>query len=143
MALLLDETAVHLRPDGVLRVSGPDRLSYLHSLLSQDLEHASAGTVADFLYLDAKGNAQAMGRAVVVSDAVLLIVPADVNESFAAALQRFTFLLEATTEDLSGTWKVASVRGAGIVEVPGARTDPMTVAPMRDGYVVRDRSGGA
>ena len=143
MTLLLEETSVYRRTDGILRVTGPDRLSYLHSLLSQDLEGASAGTVADFLYLDAKGNAQSMGRAVVVSDAVLLIVPREVTETFAAALQRFTFLLEATTEDLSDSWTVASVRGPGPIDVPGARTDLMTVAPVREGFVVRDRSGGA
>ena len=142
MALLLDETAVYRRPDGVLRVSGPDRLSYLHSLLSQDLEHARAGTVADFLYLDAKGNATAMGRAIVISDAVLLIVPPQVRESFAAALQRFTFLLEATTEDLSEQWAMASIRGVGEITGTGARTEPMTLAPRREGFVVRDRSGG-
>ena len=142
MALLLDEPAVYRRPDGVLRVSGPDRLTYLHSLLSQDLEHAGAGTVADFLYLDAKGNATAMGRAVVIGDAVLLVVPPEVRESFAAALQRFTFLLEATTEDLSEQWAVASVRGAGEVAGAGARSELMTVVPRHAGFVVRDRSGG-
>jgi hypothetical protein len=143
MVLLLDETALYRRPAGVLRVSGPDRLAYLHSLLSQDLEHATAGTVEDFLYLDAKGTALAMGRAVVVSDAVLLIVPPEVAAPFAEALGRFTFLLEATTEDLSASWAVTSVRGHGAVEVPGARSDAMTVAPAREGFVVRDRSGGA
>ena len=143
MPLLLDEPAIYRRTDGVLRVTGPDRLTYLHSLLSQDLESASAGAAADFLYLDAKGNAQAMGRAVVISDAVLLIVPREVTLGLAASLQRFTFLLEATTEDLSDRWAVASVRGPGPVDVPGARTDLMTVAPAREGFVVRDRSGGA
>ena len=142
MPLLTDETAVYRRPDGILRVSGPDRLAYLHSLLSQDLEHAAAGTVADFLYLDAKGNALAMGRAVVIGDAVVLVVPPEVHASFAAALQRFTFLLEATTEDLSAQWGVASVRGGDVVEGLGARTEPMTVIPRHDGFVVRDRSGG-
>ena len=142
MTLLLDETAVYFRSDAVLRVSGPDRLTYLHSLLSQDLEGASAGTVADFLYLDAKGNALAMGRAIVVADAVLLVVPKDVAESFAEALGRFTFLLQATTETLWPQWRVASVRGAGAVDVPNARSEVLTVAPAGEGFVVRDRSGG-
>ena len=142
MALLLDVPAVHRRTDGVLRVSGPDRLAYLHSLLSQDLEHAPAGTAADFLYLDAKGNAQAVGRAVVTAGAVLLVVPADVADALAEALERFTFLLEASTENLTGAWSVASVRGPAGVEIPGARSQPMTVAPAGEGFVVRDRSGG-
>ena len=142
MTLLFDTPAAALREAGVVAVFGPDRLTYLHSLLSQDLEHAAAGTVADFLYLDAKGNALAEGRAVVTADTVLLIVPAEVADSLTEALQRFTFLLDATTENRTATWAVASVRGAGEVAHQGARSDPMTVAPGGGGFIVRDRSGG-
>ncbi len=142
MALLLDTPAVHRRSDGVLRVTGPDRRAYLHSLLSQDLEHAATGTAADFLYLDAKGNAQAMGRAIVAAGAVLLVVPGAVAAALAESLDRFTFLLDATTEDLSATWGVASARGPAGVEIAGARSEPLTVAPAGEGFVVRDRSGG-
>ncbi|MPZ73518.1 MAG: hypothetical protein GEU74_09855 [Nitriliruptorales bacterium] len=142
MAVLLDEVAVALRPMGVLAVTGSDRLTYLHSLLSQDLEHARAGSVADFLYLDAKGTALAEGRAIVVGDAVLLAVPHDVTQSLSDALGRFTFLLQAETADRSANWTLASARGPAPVDHPGARSEPMTVAPAGDGFVVRDRSGG-
>ena len=142
MTLLIDETAGVRRAAGVLRVTGPDRMTYLHSLLSQELESATAGSAADFLYLDAKGNAQAMGRAVVTAGAVLLITPVEVAESLTASLQKFTFLLQAETENLTGGWGVASLRGPAGVEIGGARSEPMTVAPAGDGFVVRDRSGG-
>ena len=142
MSLLIDQTAVVRRAAGVLRVTGPDRMTYLHSLLSQDLESAAAGSVADFLYLDAKGNAQAMGRAVVLAGAVLLITPAEVAEDLTAALQRFTFLLQAETENLTDAWGVASLRGPDGAEIGGARSERMTVAPAGDGFVIRDRSGG-
>jgi folate-binding protein YgfZ len=142
MALLLDDTAVALRDAGVVVVSGPDRLTYLHSLLSQDLEHAATGRVADFLYLDAKGNAIAEGRAVVVAGRVLLVVPRQVATALADALGRFTFLLDAPTEDRSAAWAVASARGPQPIEHQGARTDAMTVAPAGDGFIVRDRAGG-
>ena len=142
MALLLDETAVAHRDDGVLRVTGPDRLNYLHSLLSQDLEHAAMGDVRDFLYLDAKGNALAAGRAIVRAEDVLLVVPAPVAASLCEALQRFTFLLQAETADLTGDWAVASVRGPAPVEVVGARREPMRAAPAGEGVILRDRSGG-
>ena len=142
MGLLIDETAVVRRPAGVLRVTGPDRMTYLHSLLSQELESAAAGDVADFLYLDAKGNAQAMGRAVVLAGAVLLITPAEVADSLTASLQRYTFLLQAETENLTGQWGVASLRGPAGADIGGARSEPMTVAPAGEGFVVRDRTGG-
>lgn len=140
--LLLAVPAVHRRPAGVVAVSGHDRLNYLHSLLSQHLEGAAPGTVADFLYLDAKGNAQAAGRAVVRAGDVLLVTPPEVAGGLAEALNRYTFLLDAKAEDWSGHWALASVRGAGELPAPGARPERMTAAPHGDGLVLRDRSGG-
>jgi folate-binding protein YgfZ len=142
MGLLDTTTALYARPVGVIRVSGHDRLTYLHSLLSQDLEQARAGTVADFLHLDAKGTALAEGRAVVRAGDVLLITPRDVTASLTDTLQRFTFLLDAASEDISADWRLVSVRGPDCDGLPGARTQPMTAAPQGDGIVVRDRSGG-
>lgn len=144
MQLLLDIPAVHRRDVGVVQVSGPDRLSYLHTLLSQSLDGARAGDVADFLHLDAKGGIKAMGRAVVHAEVVLLITPEAVAASLAAELERFKFLLEVEAADVSQAWALASVRGPGtVVEVPGARSEPMTAAPHGAGLVLRDRSGGA
>lgn len=142
MTLLVDETAVRLRPAGIVQVTGPDRLSYLHTLLSQHLEAARPGTVADFLYLDAKGNAQATGRAVVRAEEVLLVTPPDVAADLAAALERFKFLTQVEAVDASDGWALASVRGPSVVEAPGARPEPMTAAPQPPGVVIRDRSGG-
>ncbi len=145
MALLFDEPAVVHRPDGVVRVTGPDRVAYLHSLLSQDVEGARPGDVADFLYLDAKGNPLAAGRLVVHAEAVLLVVPPDVAAGFAEALERFRFLMQAEVELLAtdpDRWALASVRGPGEVPAPGARSQPMTAAPHGGGLVIRDRSGG-
>ena len=142
MAFLLDTDAAAMRAEGVVRVEGPDRLAYLHNLLSQDLESAAPGDVRDFLYLDAKGNALASGRAIVRATDVLLVVPREVAGSLTDALQRFTFLLQAGTEDLTPTWAVASVRGPGAVAVSGAPADQMRAADVGRGTLVRDRSGG-
>lgn len=142
MALLDTTTATHSRPVGVIRVTGHDRLAYLHSLLSQHLEGARPGTVTDFLYLDAKGTALAEGRAVVRAGDVLLITPEEVTAPLTDALGRYTFLLDAAAEDMSADWRLVSVRGPDTAELPGARSEPMTAAPHGDGIVVRDRSGG-
>lgn len=142
MSLLLDQSAVFRRDVGVVRVTGPDRRSYLHSLLSQTIEDLRPGDAADFLYLDAKGGFRAMGRAVVHAEAVLLVTPSEVAADLTAALEQFKFLLDVTATDVSGAWAMASVRGPD-AQVPGARSEPMTAAPHGDGLVVRDRSGGA
>ena len=142
MALLDTTTAAAHRTVGVVRVEGHDRLTYLHSLLSQQLEDARPGTVADFLYLDAKGTALAEGRVVVRAPDVLLITPPDVAPSLADALNGFTFLLDAAAHDESDRWALVSVRGPETGGLPGARSEPMTAAPHGDGMVIRDRSGG-
>lgn len=142
MALLRDEPAVHLRDDGLVRVTGRERLAYLHLQLSQHLAQAQPGTAADFLYLDAKGGPLAAGRAVVHAEAVLLVVPRAVAAPFTEALERFKFMMAVVAEDVSDDWVVASIRGPGEVSAPGARSAPMTAAPHGPGLVVRDRSGG-
>jgi tRNA-modifying protein YgfZ len=142
MTLLIDEPAVHVRDTGVVRVTGPDRRTYLHTLLSQHLEEARPGEVADFLYLDAKGNPRAAGRAVVHAEAILLVVPAAVAAGFTAALEQYKFMLEVQASDVSSDWALASIRGPEAVELTGARSEPMTAAPHGDGLVVRDRRGG-
>ncbi|HVM00614.1 MAG TPA: hypothetical protein VM324_15080 [Egibacteraceae bacterium] len=142
MALLLDETAVVRLPAGVVRVTGPDRLTYLHTLLSQYLQDARPGTVADFLHLDAKGNPQAAGRAVVHAEHVLLVTPPEVAADLAAALEKFKFLTQVEAADASDEFALASVRGPKPVALSAARDEPMTAVPHGDGLVVRDRSGG-
>ena len=142
MVLLLDEPAYFRRDDGVVIVSGPDRLEYLNSLMSQQFAGVAAGEVLDFLYLDAKGTAQAAGRAVVRTTDVVLLTPPEVAASLTEALQRYTFLMEVTSADVSGTWAVASVRGPGQVDVFGAPSRVLRAVPRADGMVVRDRSGG-
>ncbi len=142
MALLVDEPAVHRGGDAVVVVGGGDRLGDLHTLLSQALADAAPGAAADFLFLDAKGNARAAGRAVVRRDDVLLVVPASVAPGFAAALEQYRFLLAVDVALPGPGLAVARVRGAGTVELPGAPDEAMTAAFDGDGTLVRDRSGG-
>ncbi len=143
MIPLLDLPAIYRHPAGVVRVSGADRLTYLHSLLSQHVEHAQPGEVGDFLYLDAKGNPLAAGRAVVRADDVLLVTPSEVAAAeLAESLAKYTFLLDAIAEDLSERWAFASVRGPGEVLVSGAPEERMRAIVHGDGLFIRDRSGG-
>ncbi len=142
MALLLDEPAWLPREVGVVRVTGQDRLHYLHQMLSQHVEQAAPGDVADFLLLDAKGVAQAAGRLVVHAEAVLLLVPPEVVSSLASTLASRTFLMDAAAADASADLALASARGPEPLAQPGARDEPMTAVPHGEGLVIRDRWGG-
>jgi tRNA-modifying protein YgfZ len=143
MSLLFDEPAAVRRSGGLVDVTGPDRLGYLHTLLTQDLEEAQPGTAADFLYLDPKGNALASGRALVAGDRVLLVTPvSEIGAELAAALERNKFLTRVEAVDVTAGAAFASVRGPDPVACADAPTEPMTVYFDGDGAVVRDRSGG-
>ena len=142
MTKLADEIAVFPRPEGVIRVTGPDRLSYLHVMLSQHLEVAEDGTAADFLFLDPKGNALAAGRAVVQADHVILVTPVQVTADLVTALEKFKFLMQVEAVDCTGELVVSSVRGPGHVDLPGAPVERMRAAPLGEGLLVRDRDGG-
>lgn len=142
MTLLLDTTAVVQREVGIVKVSGHDRLAYLHSLLSQHIEGLRAGACTDFLYLDHKANPIAAGRAVLRSGDVLLVVAPGREPDLAEALERFKFLMDVSAEVLTG-WTMASVRGPEEIRVPGMRGERMTAAPHGPGMVIHDRSGGA
>ncbi|QBI20244.1 folate-binding protein [Egibacter rhizosphaerae] len=141
----LVDTPAYVRDNtGAVVVTGADRLNYLQSLLSQDAERREAGDVADFLYLDAKGNAKATGRLVVREDDVLLLTPPDVAAPLADELARYTFLLDAPNEDRSADWVIARARGPEPVDgsAVGAPDAPMRARVGVDGVVLRDRSGG-
>lgn len=142
MTLMLNEQAVWCSDVGVVRVSGHERLSYLHSLLSQHLEDSRPGACADWLYLDHKANPLFEGRAVVRAPDVLLIVDPAQAGPLAQALERFKFLTEVSSETMEG-WSIAKVRGTGDTTVPGMRSQPMTAAPHGPGMVIHDRSGEA
>lgn len=142
VALLIDEAAVHRRDDGVVLVTGRERLQYLHLQLSQSFESAAPGDAADFLYLDIKGNALAAGRAVVTPEAVVLVVPAGVAPAFAEALERFRFLMDVEAVDASDRWALASIRGPGVVVSDLAPAPAMRVGERGEVYAVRDRTGG-
>jgi tRNA-modifying protein YgfZ len=151
MTLLVDETAAIRRPIGVVRVTGPERLTYLHQLLSQSVDDAEPGTVRDFLYLDPKGNPHAAGRLVVHAEAVLLAVAPEVAAELAALLDKFRFLTQVEVVDDGDAWVLASIRGPRPPNVPGVRPEPLTATPNRlapdaapgdGGLVIRDRTSG-
>ena len=48
--------AVELGTRGIITVSGPDRLTWLHSLLSQNLKNLQPGQSAEALLLDPQGH---------------------------------------------------------------------------------------
>jgi tRNA-modifying protein YgfZ len=62
---------------GVLAVTGPRRMKFLHDILSQEIEGRGAGEGSLAALMDVKGHLLALMRALVTTDEVLLEMPAD------------------------------------------------------------------
>jgi tRNA-modifying protein YgfZ len=62
---------------GILAVTGPQRIKFLHNIVSNDLQSRGPGQGTLAAIMDVKGRLLVMLRALVTEDAVLLEMPAD------------------------------------------------------------------
>lgn len=98
---------------GVLRISGPDRLSWLHTTTSQHLETLPAGEVREALVLSPNGHVE---HHLVLRDdgesTWIMVEPGDL-EGLAAYLNSMRFMLRVEVSDESASYGVMSVRSDG------------------------------
>ncbi|MEO8697031.1 MAG: glycine cleavage T C-terminal barrel domain-containing protein [Acidimicrobiales bacterium] len=94
----------------IIRIAGPDAISYLHGQLSQDIVGLAIGASAFTFLLEPQGKVSAWGRITRVADDAVLF---DVDHGFAdvtmARLNRFKLRTKADIEQLD--WPVFAVRG--------------------------------
>ena len=93
---------------GVVRVDGPDRLSWLHSLTTQALESLPSGLATETLVLTPNGHIEHALH--VVDDGVttwITVEPGTV-EALVGWLDRMRFLLRVEVTDVSDTWSVVA-----------------------------------
>ncbi|HEY0373939.1 MAG TPA: glycine cleavage T C-terminal barrel domain-containing protein [Amnibacterium sp.] len=99
---------------GVIRVTGPDRLSWLDSITSQRLLGLPAGGSAETLLLDPSGRVEHAAAVVDDGESAWLITEAAETAPFAAFLDRMRFTLRVSVEDVTDDWAVL----AGLGDVP-------------------------
>lgn len=104
-------------PRDVVRVTGPDAVSFLQGQISQDVEALPAdGSSAWSFVLQPQGKVDAWFRVTRTGDeAVLLDVDAGFGEALVARLERFKLRTKAEFEPLAD-WRCVAVRG---VDLPG------------------------
>jgi folate-binding protein YgfZ len=124
---------------GVLRITGPDRLSWLHSLTTQDLEHLAPGAVAEALILSPNGHVEHHLTLADDGTALWLHVEPGSAAPLLEFLESMRFMLRVEPEDVTGRYAVLTLMGPD----SGAPPDPAAVA-MRsasgmDVIVERDR----
>jgi tRNA-modifying protein YgfZ len=94
----------------VIRIAGPDAISYLQGQLSQDVAGLAVGASAFTFLLEPQGKVSAWGRITrVADDAVLFDVDRGFAETTIARLTRFKLRTKADIEHLD--WTVFAVRG--------------------------------
>jgi folate-binding protein YgfZ len=105
---------VDLSHRGIVTVSGPDRLSWLHSMTSQQLTGLRPGESTETLLLDPNGRIERAMRVVDDGERSWLLVDEGSSEPLAAFLQRMRFALRVEVHDVSNEYAaVLAFTGAG------------------------------
>jgi tRNA-modifying protein YgfZ len=99
---------------GVVRIGGPDRLSWLHSLTTQDLQRLTAGASAEALVLSPQGHIE---HHLVLTDdgeAVWAHVEPGTAQALLAFLTSMKFMLRVDPQDVSGDYAVLTLLGPDV-----------------------------
>ena len=99
---------VDLSHRGVLRVAGPDRLSWLHSLLSQHVTALAPGVPTQALVLSPQGHVEHHLHLVDDGEAVLAHVEPSTAPALLAFLDRMRFMLRVEVSDVTSDWAVVA-----------------------------------
>lgn len=105
---------------GVVRVAGPDRLSWLHSITSQQLDDLPPRTSTELLVLSPQGHIEHAAGVVDDGEATWLI--SETAPELAAWLDRMRFMLRVEVTDVTADWAAL----AEPVDAEGAAGEPIT-----------------
>jgi folate-binding protein YgfZ len=96
---------------GVIRLIGPDRVSFLQGMVTQDVEGLPAGSVADAALLTPKGAMVADTRVVKRADDFLLLTEPGYGPVVLGALERYLISEDAELSDASAPFGQLTVVG--------------------------------
>jgi folate-binding protein YgfZ len=118
--LAAGEGFVDLSHRGVLRVSGPDRLGWLHSLTSQQLEGLAPHTPTSTLVLSPHGHVEHAMHGYDDGEAFWAHVEPGEVETLVAWLDRMRFMMRVEVEDVTAQYAVVHRPGEGEVIIERA-----------------------
>ena len=119
---LATNAAVDLSHRPVVRITGPDRLSWLHSLTSQHLTALEPGASTETLVLSPQGHVEHHLQLVDDGDQVLAHLEPGTAGALLGFLDRMRFMLRVEVSDVSDQWAVVWWATPSSAEsVPGAR----------------------
>jgi tRNA-modifying protein YgfZ len=97
---------------GVVRITGPDRLSWLHSLTTQDLEHLGPGQSAEALILSPQGHIEHHLTLTDDGNALWAHVEPGTAGTLLAFLESMRFMLRVEPADVTDDYAVLTVTRA-------------------------------
>ena len=124
-ALLAGEGLVDLSHREIVRISGPDRLDWLHNLTTQDVERLAPGTQVTTLVLSPHGHIEHALRGYDDGEAFWAHVEPGEAASLVGWLDSMRFLTQVEVADVSDTWATVA-RGAESYEF--VRRDALAAA---------------
>lgn len=120
-ALAEGRASVDLSHRPVVRIAGPDRLTWLHALTSQHLEHLEPGVATEALLLSAHGHVEHQLAMVDDGAAVWSHVEPGTAESLVTFLDSMRFWSKVEVEDVSSSYAVV-LRPDAVAGVPTRST---------------------
>jgi folate-binding protein YgfZ len=105
-ALGSGSAVVDLSHRGVVRVSGPDRLTWLHSLTTQHLSALPPAQSTEVLVLSPHGHVEHALHLVDDGEAAWVTVEPGTADALVEWLQRMQFLLRVQVDDVTAQWAV-------------------------------------
>jgi folate-binding protein YgfZ len=119
---------------GVVRITGPDRLSWLHSLTSQHLERLAPGTTAQALILSPQGHLEHHLTLTDDGTATWIHVEPHTAKTLVDFLNSMRFMLRVEVEDRSGDLVVQTLAGpvpadGGVVSRTGSASPVLDSLP--------------
>src|SRR6516225_2820917 len=125
---------------GILRITGEDRLSWLHSLTTQDIEHLAPGETAQALVLSPQGHIEHHLTVADDGTAVWAHVEPGSAAPLLAFLESMRFLLRVEPAEVTGDFAVLTLTGpARPAAAPEGAVISMADSFGLDVVVPRDR----
>jgi folate-binding protein YgfZ len=110
---------------GVLRITGTDRLTWLHSLTTQQLEHLAPGTAAEALVLSPQGHVEHQLTLTDDGSTTWIHVEPGRADALLEFLTSMKFMLRVEAQDASADYAVLTLLGP---RVPPADATPADAA---------------
>jgi tRNA-modifying protein YgfZ len=124
---------------GVVRITGPDRLSWLHSLTTQQLDRLAPDTATQALILSPNGHVEHHLTLVDDGTAVWAQVEPGMAAGLVSFLDSMRFMLRVEAADVTGQFAVLTLKGPRAVDLA-----PQAAATLRQPFgidliVIRDQ----